>query len=62
MRLASNPLIFIPIIIIPLAILLFANLFKTVKYAKKIAKEEEEATVREIVEELNRRKKEDTKK
>lgn len=61
-RLASNPLIFIPIIIIPLAILLFTNLFKTVKYAKKIAKEEEEAAVREIVEELNRRKKEDTKK
>lgn len=61
-RLASNPLIFIPIIIIPLAILLFTNLFKTVKYAKKIAKEEEEAAMREIVEELNRRKKEDTKK
>lgn len=55
-------MIFIPIIIIPLAILLFTNLFKTVKYAKKIEKEEEEAAVREIVEELNRRKKEDTKK
>lgn len=55
-RLVSNPLIFIPIIIIPLAVMLFVNLIRTISYAKKIAKEEEEAAVREMVEQIKERK------
>lgn len=55
-RLVSNPLIFIPIIIIPLAVMLFVNLFRTISYAKKIAKEEEEAAVREMVEQIKEKK------
>ena len=55
-RLASNPLIFIPVIIIPLAVMLIKNIYRTVSYAKKIAKEEEEAAVKELVEQLNKRK------
>ncbi|MGN0394163.1 MAG: signal peptidase I [Coprococcus sp.] len=49
-RLVSNPLIFIPVILIPLAILLISNLIHTVVYAKKIARDEEEAAVKEAIE------------
>lgn len=54
-RLVSNPLIFIPIIIIPLAVMLLVNLIHTISYAKKIAKEEEEAAVREIAEQIKKK-------
>ena len=57
-RLAANPLIFIPVILVPLSVILLGNLIHTVKLAKKISKEEEEAAVREAVEELRRRKQE----
>lgn len=57
-RLAANPLIFIPVILVPLSVILLSNLIHTVKLAKKISKEEEEAAVREAVEELRRRKQE----
>jgi signal peptidase I len=59
--LLSNPLVFVPIILIPLAIILAMNLYQTVSLAKKIAKEEEEAAVREAVEAI-RKKKEAEKK
>lgn len=55
-RLVSNPLIFILIIIIPLVVMLFVNLIRTISYAKKIAKEEEEAAVREMVEQIKEKK------
>lgn len=48
-RLISNPLIFIPIILIPLAIILISNLVHTIKYAKKIAAEEEQAAIEEAI-------------
>ncbi len=63
-RLVSNPLIFVPIILVPLAIILIVNLVKTVSYAKKIAKDEEEAAVKEAIQyirEKNRQKMEDEK-
>lgn len=49
-RLLSNPLIFAPVIIIPLVIMLCRSLWDGVTLAKKIAREEEEAAVREAVE------------
>jgi signal peptidase I len=55
-HLLSNPLIFIPIIIVPLAIMLIANLCQTVKLAKQIAKEEEEKAVKEALETIKKKK------
>lgn len=55
-RLAANPLIFIPVILAPLAVILISNFARTVLLAKQITKEEEEAAVREALEEIKRRK------
>lgn len=51
-RLAANPLIFIPLILIPLAAILITNLVHTVRLAKTIAREEEEAAVKEAIQAL----------
>lgn len=55
-RLAANPLIFIPIILLPLAIILICNVVSTVSLAGKIAKEEEEEAVREAIREIKEKK------
>lgn len=55
-RLLANPLIFIPVILLPLFIILLSNLIRTVRLAKKMAKEEEEAAVREALEELRKKR------
>ena len=55
-RLVSNPLIFIPVILVPLAVILLSNFFQTISLARKIAKEEEEAAIREAVEQLRKKK------
>ena len=54
-RLLSNPLVFIPIIMIPLLALLILNLVKTVKLAKIAAQEEEAKQIQAIKDELERR-------
>lgn len=51
-RLVSNPLIFIPIILLPLAVILLTNLVRTISLAKKIAKDEEEAAVKEAIQQI----------
>lgn len=51
-RLVSNPLIFIPVILIPLVIILISNVVHTVALAGKIAKDEEEQAVREAIQQL----------
>lgn len=55
-RLLSNPLIFLPLIILPMFGILIMNLVRTIKMTQKIAKEEEEAAVKEIMEMLNKSK------
>lgn len=55
-RLVSNPLIFIPVILVPLAVILLSNFFQTISLACKIAKEEEEAAIREAVEQFRKKK------
>ena len=55
-RLAANPLIFIPLILIPLAAILITNLVHTIRLTKTIAKEEEEAAVKEALQELRERR------
>ena len=55
-RLVSNPLIFIPVILVPLAVILLSNFFQTISLARKIAKEEEEAAIRVAVEQFRKKK------
>ena len=55
-RLVSNPLIFVPLIIGPLVILLGHSLYESFKVAKRLVKEEEEAAVREAIEAIRRKK------
>ena len=55
-RLISNPLIFLPLIIVPMVILLGHSLYESFTVAKKLVKEEEEAAVREAVEAIRRKK------
>lgn len=54
-RLAANPLIFIPIILIPLAAILISNLVRTLRLAGKIAKEEEARAVQEAIREIQKK-------
>lgn len=58
-RLVANPLIFIPVILIPLVVILIGNLVGTIRMAKKIAKEEEEAAVQEALRQIKEKKQEE---
>lgn len=55
-RLVSNPLVFIPVILIPLAVILISNMVQTVRLAGKIARDEEEAAVREAIREIQEKR------
>ena len=55
-RLISNPLVFIPVILIPLAVILISNMIRTVRLAGKIARDEEEAAVREAIREIQEKR------
>lgn len=54
-RLCANPLIFIPVILVPLAIMLITNIVHTYKLAKKLAKEETEEAVRAAIDEIKKK-------
>lgn len=56
LRLAANPLIFVPVILVPLFVILLTNLLRTIRLAGKIAKDEEQAAVREAIEELRKKR------
>lgn len=56
-RMVSNPIVFLPVILIPLAVILISNLVNTLVLAKKIAREEEETAVREAIEKIREKKK-----
>lgn len=55
-RLLANPLVFISLILLPLFVILFSNLTRTIRLAKQMAKEEEEAAVREALEEIKKKR------
>ena len=57
-RLASNPVIFLPFIVLPMGVMLIHSIYKSYRIAKTMVQEEEEAAVREAIEML-RKKKED---
>ena len=56
-RLISNPLIFVPLIVLPLVIMLIRSVYDGIKAAKQLAKEEEEAAVREALAQLREKRK-----
>ncbi|MDD6188788.1 MAG: signal peptidase I [Clostridiales bacterium] len=58
-RLISNPLVFFPLILVPLLVMLILNLVKTYRMAANIARQEEEREIREAIEEA-RKKREDS--
>ena len=55
-KLSANPLIFVPVILVPLFVILLTNLLRTIRLAGKIAKDEEQAAVREAIEELRKKR------
>lgn len=55
-RLIVNPLLFIPVILIPLAAMLVGNTIKTVKLAKQIAEDEEKKAIEEALQEIRKEK------
>ena len=55
-RLISNPILFIPLIILPLILILGQSVWESFKLARKLAQEEEEAAVREALENLRKKK------
>ena len=58
-HLLSNPLIFIPLILLPLFFILIYNLIYSVKVTKGIIREEEEAAVRGAVEAIRKKRAEE---
>lgn len=55
-RLMANPLVFIPVILIPLAVMLVSNMIKTITLAKQIAEDEEKAAIEEALREIKEHK------
>lgn len=51
-RLTSNPLVFFPLIVIPLFIMMGMNIVSTIRSTKEIARQEEEEEIRKFLEEL----------
>lgn len=45
-----------PVILVPLFVILLTNLLRTIRLAGKIAKDEEQAAVREAIEELRKKR------
>ena len=61
-RLVSNPVVFIPLILIPLLFMLLRSIWDGFSAAKNLAKEEEEAAVREALAELRKKRAEEEAK
>lgn len=55
-RVIANPLVFIPVILVPLLVILISNLVKAARIAKAAVREEEERALAEALEEVKRRK------
>lgn len=57
--LLSNPLVFVGIILLPLLVILLTNLYRAVRLAADIARQEEEAALRQALEELKAKQNQD---
>ena len=60
-RIISNPIVFFPLIVVPLFVLIIVNLVTSIKNTKQIMKEEEEQAVKEAIAEYKRKKATETK-
>lgn len=58
-RLLSNPLVFLGLILLPLLVILLTNLYRAVRLAADIARQEEEAALRQALEELKAKQNQD---
>ena len=58
-RLLSNPLVFVGLILLPLLVILVMNLYRAVRLAADIAKQEEEAALRQALEEIKAKQNQD---
>lgn len=58
-RLLANPMIFIPLVLIPMGGIIIWNLIKSISLARKLMREEEEAAVREAIETIRQRRQEE---
>lgn len=54
-RFLSNPLVFGALILLPLLAMLLRNLYRSVRLAEKLARQEEEAAVQQALEELRKK-------
>lgn len=59
-RLLSNPVIFLPLVLLPLLILIIMNLVRAVRSTREIMRQEEEAAVREAIEAARRKRAENS--
>lgn len=59
-RLLSNPVIFLPLVLLPLLILIIMNLVRAVRSTREIMRQEEEAAVRETIEAVRRKRAENS--
>lgn len=55
-RLAANPLVFIPLILVPLLAILLTNLVRTVRLAKEAAQEEEQRELAALAERMEKQR------
>ena len=55
-RLMSNPLVFVPLIMLPLLAILLSNMIRTVRLARETAREEERQALAALVEQAKRRR------
>lgn len=61
MRLSANPLIFIPLILIPIGIILVLNVRSAIAAAREIEKAEQEEALRKVIDKIKENKHEEKK-
>lgn len=59
-RLLSNPVVFVPLIAVPLLVIMLTNMIKTIRIARIAAREEEEKALEEALEKIKRQKAEES--
>lgn len=60
-RLISNPLVFVPLILVPLAVLVVLNAIKAVRSAKELMQQEEDAAIQAAIEAARKKREQQDK-
>lgn len=61
-RLLSNPLFFLPVVLLPLVLILIVNFIRVVKSTKELMRQEEEQAIRQALEERKKKQQEISKR